>query len=304
MSGLHLFLNGDRGLAVCRGVVEAGRAIAAVHVPARLAASPALAGPLAALGLTPSGVAEVNDPGFVAALAAARPDILVVAGFSSIFRQPLLATARLGVLNLHAGRLPAYRGGSPLNWQILNGEREAGLSVIRMDGGIDTGPVLAAGSLPIGPDDTIADLHAAANDAFPPLVLAAIARMERGETGDVQDEAAAAYWHQRNDGDGRLFWDRLDAARAHAFVRALTRPYPGAFCFLDGRELRILTTRLEPGPPIRGVPGRIVHLQGRGPFVVCRDRALLLTDWRLAGEERGRLPHGGHLIPARHDDDS
>ena len=289
MRGIHVFLNAERGLAVVRSLVDAGHGIDAVHVPpGRLAALAQACSP----GLAVEAVAEVNDPAFVAGLAARRPELLLIAGYSQIFKDPLLAVARLGAINLHGGLLPQYRGGSPLNWQIINGETTAGVSVIRADRGIDTGPVLAEGMVAIGPDDTIGDLHDRANALFPGLVLEALAGLERGERGRLQDEAEAVYWHQRNDDDGRIDWAGMTACQVHDLVRAVTRPYPGAFCWLEGHRLRIFRTSLPP-LTVRGVPGRICHLQGLGPLVVCRDRALLVEDY--AGAEGRALRHGQRL---------
>jgi methionyl-tRNA formyltransferase len=294
MGGVHLFLNGDRGLAVAEALRDAGEPIVFVHVPAAKAQGTPLARRLAELGLRVWGVEDVNAPAFLAELAATAPEVLVVAGYSSIFKAELLAVPRLGVLNLHGGRLPQYRGGSPLNWQIISGESAAGISVIRMDTGIDTGPVLAAGEVPIGAEDTILDVHDRANACFPGLVLAAIAALRRGETGVVQDEGLAAYWHQRNDADGRLRFDRMTARQGHDLIRAVTHPYNGAFCWWNGRQVRIWRSRLLDGAPVRGVPGRVFFLQGLGPLVLFRDTALVLLDWRIEGE-KGRLPAGIHL---------
>ena len=207
----------------------------------------------------------------------------------------MIEAPELGTINLHAGRLPEYRGGSPLNWQIINGEREAGISVVRMGHDIDSGEVLAEERIPISEAVTIADLHERAHALFPDLVLDVVGRFERGKLdGRSQATGNIGYWHQRNDDDGRIDWRHLMARQVFDLVRAVTRPYPGAFADLDGQRLRIYSVEI-PERIIHGVPGRIVWVLGQGPYVVCRDRAVLLKDFALADGTRPRLATGMRL---------
>lgn len=291
---VHVFLNAARGLGVLEALVADGHGIDAVHVPPAAATKPEIAGAAARLGVRLSAVADANAPDFVAAYRAARPRLAVVAGFSTILKRDVHSAPELGTINCHAGKLPRYRGGSPLNWQIMNGEAEAGISVLRVDDGIDSGDVLAEADLAIGPADDIATMHGKANAAFPGLVVATVRRFAAGDfSGRRQDPQAAVYWHQRNDADGRIDW-RTDAARVHDFVRALTTPYPGAFTHLEGRRLRVLRTSLDV-PAVRGTPGRIVHVSGHGPLAVCADRALRLVEWRFEDSGPARLASGARF---------
>jgi len=291
MDRVYLFLNAERGLSVLRALTGAGHGVESVCIPRAAAEKPALKDGVRAAGSTVEAVDDVNARDFVEAYRARKPRLGVVAGFSTIFKSPLVSAPELGTLNCHAGRLPQYRGGSPLNWQILNGEKEAGISVIRMDDGIDSGDVVAETTIPIGAEDDIATLHEKANACFARLVVDAV---KRGEIlGRRQDPAAATYWHQRNDDDGHIVW-RAGARQVHDQVRALTSPYPGAFSYLGDRRVRILKTALDV-PHVRGVPGRILYLQGQGPLVICGDRALKLVSWRFDDAGLPRLPAGARL---------
>ena len=166
---------------------------------------------------------DINTDASLAQLTAYHPNVFIIAGYSTIFKAPLLAIPSLGTLNLHAGPLPEYRGGSPLNWQIINGESKAGISVIRVDEGIDTGPVLAETIIEIGPRDTIRDLHDRANDLFPGLVVEAITRLKsKDPLGRVQTDANAQYWHQRSDVDGHLDFRHMRAVEADRMIRAIS----------------------------------------------------------------------------------
>lgn len=293
MDRIVVFLNGGRGMAVVKAVHKAGHGIDAIVAPAAKAG--ALSGEIEGLGLACWPVENVNDDAFIAELAARSPQLVLVAGFSTILRQPVLDVPALGAINLHGGRLPEYRGGSPLNWQIINGEGRIGISVLRVDEGIDTGDILAEGGFEIGADSDIAEVHERANGLFPQLVLEVLERFDRGEhAGRKQSRDEGGYWHQRNEGDGRLRWERMTARQVHDLVRAVTRPYPGAFGFRGDDKIRVFETGL-PEMRIHGVPGRVCYVQGQGPFVVCSDRAVLLRDYHIENEADGRLRHGVHL---------
>jgi methionyl-tRNA formyltransferase len=295
MDRIVIYLNGARGVSVVRALHGAGHGVAAIVIPAALRDADRIAQAAGEAGSALWREADVNAPIFLERLKAAAPHIGIVAGYSTILRNAPIGIPRHGTLNLHAGRLPDYRGGSPLNWQMINGERRAGISVIRLDEGIDTGDVLASAEIDIGDGDTIADLHARANAMFPDLVLSVLRDVEANSlTSRRQDDAKAAYWHQRNDADGRIDWGRMTAGEVDRFVRALTRPYPGAFCFRDGERVRILASRI-PELMLRGMPGRICRIMGQGPFVICRDRAVLVTEARNDAGEPVTLRHGEHL---------
>ena len=294
MNRLLVFVGGERGLSVARALADADHEIGRVVAPRKVAERADVIGFCDRISATLVGTDNVNDPRIVRDLSDYAPQLSVIAGFPTIFRKSLLGVAERGTINLHGGRLPQYRGGSPLNWQMINGEVAAGISVVRVDEGIDTGEVLAEAEIPIGATDTIADLHKAANERFAALALEVVAGLERGHCpGRPQDEAAAAYWHQRNDGDGRIRWHSQSAKQIFDLVRATTRPYPGAFSKWRERTVRIYAASLS-GPVICGVPGRVLFLQGKGPYVVCRDRAILVES--LEVEEGGEPPrHGAHL---------
>jgi methionyl-tRNA formyltransferase len=238
------------------------------------------------------GVDDVNAPEFIESQLGSS--LFVVAGFSTIFSPGLLNQPTYGTLNLHAGKLPGYRGGSPLNWQIIQGEPELGLSVIRMDERIDCGNVMAQEIFKISLTDTINNAHERADKIFPVLTIEAINRLEAGDSGTAQDEDKACYWHQRSDADGIIDWQNTTAREVSNFVRAITRPYPGAHTSCNGKKLRIYSVSGDV-PVIRGMPGRVLYIQKQGPYVICQDKALLLTDFKCEDDTDFNIPHGAHL---------
>jgi methionyl-tRNA formyltransferase len=294
MTGIVVFLNGDRGLAVLKAVLDSGRFVSAVVTP-KNKSSALLQNILAEREIAHFPIADVNSVESIEVFRAKKPSVFLIAGFSTIFRPPLLDVPRLGTLNLHAGRLPQYRGGSPLNWQLINGESEAGISVIQVDPGIDTGPVMSEATIRINANDTIADLHDRANALFPELVLKALERIENGAPGRAQGEENARYWHQRNDADGKLFFRDMTADQMDRMIRALTAPYPGAWCLYQNRRVRVLSAKI-PGITLKGSPGRICCIQGEGPYVVCADKGILLTEYVIEEGHGEKLRHGQYLL--------
>lgn len=281
--------NKERGAACLRAVLAAGHHVAAVVVHSG-AGTGAVALEARAHGLPVLDPSDVNAPETVAAVAALEADAVVLAGYGQIVRRELLDVARLGCINLHGGRLPQYRGSSPLNWALINGETEIGISVIQVDEGVDTGDVLGERRLPVGPDDTIADVQKRANEQFPGLLLEVLDLVERGAaTPRRQDEAAAVYWPLRFPDDGLILWDALDARAVHNHVRALTDPFPGAFTFHDGRRVRLLRSRQAEGD-VRGEPGRVYRVGEDGLLVCASDRCLWVTAARFADDGSDALP--------------
>lgn len=294
MDGIIVFLNGERGRAVIDALLAARHEVRATVIPAEMTQG-SLRSWLDARGLRVIAATRVNDAAFLGQLHALSPRLAVIAGYPEIFRRPLFELPQLGTVNLHGGRLPQYRGGSPLNWQMINGEVHAGVSVIRVTEGIDSGSLLASGEIPIAPDDTIAEVHAKSHVVFARITLEVVTALESGTLAErAQDENMARYWHQRSTEDGRVRWDLMTAQKANDLVRAVTRPYPGAFCYRDGRRITIWRTRV-PEESIHGVPGRVCYVSGRGPYVICTDRAVLLSEFNAADAEPLVLKNGDRL---------
>ncbi len=302
MQGIHIFMNGQRGCAVVKRLLTAGHGVAAVYLPSRVTIQDSVLNGLDGLGVSLVHVDNPNESQFVAELKEAAPTLIVIAGYSTIFKAPFLNIAPDRIINLHAGALPGYRGGSPLNWQLIMGEKTAGISVIRLEEGIDTGNILGDARFPIGKTDAIAELHEKANALFPDLVLKVVNGMEAGSLDEVeQSQVGAKYWHQRSDEDGRINWNTHTAEQIERFVRALSRPYPGAFSLYGESRVRIFGVSF-PDTDISGQPGRICYIAGKGPYVLCADKALLLTDYFVEnqGNENGEpkqshLPNGGYI---------
>jgi len=293
MDNIYIFLNGERGVRVVEALARVGHGIGGLIVPA--GKRDVVEDITREFSLSVKEVADVNAVEFVEWFVQQAPDLSIIAGFSTIFRSHIISIPTRGSINLHTGRLPQYRGGSPLNWQMINGETEAGISVIEVDEGIDTGPILSEARLPIGTADTIATMHAQANAIFPDLVLGAVAELEsNSHIPRKQDGAEACYWHQRKDADGHVRLDFMGVEDVDRFLRALTYPYPGAFGFVDGQKVRLLRA-VPSNMKIRGTVGRICFIQKQGPYLICKDGALLLKSYHFEGDAERCLHHGDYV---------
>ena len=184
---------------------------------------------------------DVNAATFIKSMRDWDTDLFVVAGYPRIFKKELLGVPKLGTWNCHAGPVPEYRGGSPLNWQIIDGKEDITISLLRMDEGIDTGPVIDTRTFYLGKDETIKDAHDYANTMFTHMVLAAL---RFGAIKVFPQPKSMAYRKQRSDNDGEInmAWS---VERIHNFVRALTHPYQGAWLIRNGKKIRVWSTSTE-----------------------------------------------------------
>jgi methionyl-tRNA formyltransferase len=250
----------------------------------------------AAAGLPYRAPKSPNDAATLAFIRDLGCRVAVMSGYARIVRKDFLGCFPDGVINLHGGPLPSYRGGSPLQWQILRGEREIGISLLFTEEGVDSGPVLESDRFALGPDETIDAVVAKTLPRFERMLLEVLARLRRGALeAKSQDAGQARYFAQRLPGDGWIDWRGMTAQQVHDLVRALSGSYPGAFTFLRGSKLVIETTR-RLDETIVAPPGRVLARRPGGVEVACADRALLVL---AARDEAGRVGSARELLPAR-----
>jgi methionyl-tRNA formyltransferase len=225
---------------------------------------------------------KVRAPEFIDAMRELRPDLIVVVAFGQILPRALLDIPRHGCINVHASLLPRYRGAAPINWCIVNGETETGVTTMQMDVGLDTGAMLLKKATPIDPDEDAQALHDR---------LAVIGAETLAETLDLlvagrlapekQDDALSCYAPMLKKEDGLIDWDREPSAIRN-LVRGLA-PWPGASTFVDGKTLKICRCRVAGGS---GTPGAVLQADRTGLVIACRDGALLIDELQLEGKKR------------------
>jgi methionyl-tRNA formyltransferase len=238
--------------------------------------------------LQPTGLA---DSVLAAELAAARADFFAVVAYGQILPPDLLSLPRRGAVNVHASLLPRYRGAAPINWAIINRERQTGVTTMLMDTGLDTGDILMTAATPIAADDTAATLSVRLARMGAELLAATLARLAAGDLAPrPQDPGAATYAPLLTKADGRIDW-RRPAEAVEALVRGLN-PWPGAFTFCQGQRLKIWRARPVPeegrapaGTVLDGFSDELRVMTGRG--AVCIDE--------LQGASGKRLPTAAFL---------
>lgn len=192
---------------------------------------------------------NVNDPAAVDAIRAAELDWLVIIGWSQIARAEVLAATRLGVLGMHPTLLPVGRGRAAIPWAILLGLKTTGVTLFKLDGGVDTGPIVAQVPVPIGPRETATSLYQRVNEAHRTLILDHWAGIASGVLRlTPQDSTQASIWPGRTPEQGALS-ETMSVDEADRLIRAVTHPYPGAFIERDGRRLRVWSA--EPLPVVK-----------------------------------------------------
>ncbi len=194
--------------------------------------------------------AEARD-----AFAALHLDAAVVVAYGLILPPPILAAPRLGCLNLHASLLPRWRGAAPIQRAIMAGDAETGVAVMRMDAGLDTGPVLLSARVAIGPAATAGELHDEVARLGAPLMVRALAGLADGRlTPRPQAESGVTYADKIDKAEARIAWSR-PAAELDRRIRGLS-PVPGAWFEHDGARIKVLLA--EPLADVSGPPGTVL----------------------------------------------
>ena len=276
---------GARCLSV---VLGRGERVAAVFTHADDPREPAWFESVAALALqyripvyTP---ASPNGPEMLGVLCALEPDLFVSVYYRRLLSPEALALPSIAAVNLHGSLLPKYRGRAPLNWAIVNGERETGVTLHHMAPEADAGDIIAQATVPIGPDDTafvvyrrmIGAAEALLADTYPLIVAGTAPRRP-------QDHRAATVFGARRPEDGRIDWP-WPASRIHNLVRAVTHPYSGAFTAWNGRRLFVWETRLAEANGSHSPPGIIHHVRNDGFVVQAGVGRLLVRSVQAEGD--------------------
>ena len=221
---------------------------------------------------------SLKAPNVVSQLAALHPDVIVVAAFGQILPQSVLDIPRYGCINIHPSLLPRFRGASPVAAAILSGDEVTGVSIILMDKGLDTGPILARAQISISTQDTTGSLTARLSQLAVSLLLEVLVRWPRGEiTPQPQDEASAIYCGSITKEEGEIDW-HLSAIDIWRRVRAFY-PWPGCYTSWRGKQLRIIEAvpLLKTGAPEVGqVVALTPNAEGsKAAFGVCTGDGIL-----------------------------
>lgn len=216
------------------------------------------------------------------------PEFILVVGWYHMIPKRIYKYPRLGTALMHASLLPRYRGGAPVNWAIINGETETGITLFYVDDRYDAGDIIAQKRVTIDFHDTCLAVYQKIMAAAEEMIETCIPLIEKGCAPRIpQDESQATYVPQRRPEDGLVDWE-WDALRVHNWIRAQTHPYPGAFTFVSGRKLYIWQAEPvdvpEPSVRARTKPGEVLgFILGKGMLVQTGAQRLLVRRAQFDG---------------------
>ena len=215
-------------------------------------------------------------------IAAARPDVLVVAAYGLILPQAVLDIPARGALNIHASLLPRWRGAAPIQRALLAGDAQSGITIMQMDAGLDTGPMLRQEGIPITKEDDAQTLHDKLAALGASMIVDVLADTAAGRgRASPQQAAGVSYARKIDKPEARLDWS-APAVVLERKVRAM-RPLPGALCTLRGEAVKVWRAELAEGS---GAPGSVLAARPDGVLVACGEGALRLTELQRAGGKR------------------
>jgi len=238
----------------------------------------------------------LSDPDFLGRLAEIAPDLGVVIAFGHILKPELLELPKRGCLNVHASLLPRLRGPAPIAWAILTGETETGVTTIRMDPGMDTGPIFMQKSIEIAPEETAGTLHDRLAELGAEALVETLQGLEQGSLRPrAQDHGQATYAPKFKKTDGLLDFCR-PARELERRVRALD-PWPGAFFHWQRKAIKVWKAAVVSAS---GQAGQVLAADKEGITVACSADALRLTELQPPGKRRMSAAEflAGHLLPA------
>ena len=249
----------------------------------------------AAFGIPVIQPETVRSENFHQRMRQLAPDLFVVVAFGQILPPSLLAIPAMGAVNVHASLLPRHRGAAPIQWAIIEGDEETGVTTMMMDKGMDTGDILLMEKTAITADETAAELHDRLSEMGAPLLLATIRRLQSGDLMPTpQDPEKATYAPMLKKTDGEIDWSQ-PAERIARRIRGMT-PWPGAYTFSDGMRLKIFKARVlerdisvPPGTILECMPGELRVATGKSALAISE----------IQGKSGKRLPIDDFLCGCR-----
>ena len=226
-------------------------------------------------------------------------DVCVVAAFGQIIPASILHMKKYGCINVHASLLPKYRGAAPIQWAVIDGEKESGVTIMQMDEGLDTGDMLAKAIVPLDEKETGGSLFDKLSEAGGRLCVETLAKLEKGEiTPEKQGESPTAYASMLDKKMGNIDWNK-SAVVIERLVRGLN-PWPSAYTHLDGKTLKIWACDVLPQSASKGESGEILEVTKDAIHVQTGDGILMLREIQLAGKARmdaGAFLRGYKVVP-------
>ncbi|MBF0479696.1 MAG: methionyl-tRNA formyltransferase [Candidatus Omnitrophica bacterium] len=211
-------------------------------------------------------------------------DVFVVIAYGRFLTSAILALPKICSINVHGSLLPKYRGAAPINWAILNGETESGVTIIRLNAQMDAGDIISQVKIPIGPDETSVDLRRQMMNAGCQLLSDTLKNLNIQTTGQAQDERLVSLAPKLNKSLGLIDWTK-SAQVIHNQIRGL-QPWPLAHTFLKGKSLSVFSSQIFDIPASQNEPGTIIQIIDQGAVIMTGQGALLIKEVQPAGSRR------------------
>ncbi len=236
-------------------------------------------------GLTVLQPRRLKDPEFVARLQALEPELMVVTAYGRILTHEMLALPSVGFLNVHASLLPRHRGAAPINWALIRGDQETGVTIMWVTYEVDTGPLFLQERVPILPEDNAGTLAAKLAERGGALLVKALELLHRGEGVKIpQPETGVTYAPPISAEMRLIHWER-PAPEVSGWIRGLD-PKPGAYTLFQGKRVRLFGARVEKPEGRMAVPGAAMGLLAGRLEVACSDGTVSIQELQLAGHKR------------------
>ncbi len=229
---------------------------------------------------------KVKTPEAVEELRKYEADVFVVAAFGQILSKEILTMPRFGCVNIHASLLPKYRGASPINWCIINGEQETGVTIMQMDEGVDTGDILSTVTVPIAQDETAESLFEKLSKEGAKLIVDTLPKLERGELTPIkQDDAKSSHTKMMHKSLGKIDWQK-SAVEIERLVRGLNS-WPSAYTYMNGKSVKLWRCAVADND-FDGMEraGELVNVTKNAIDVACGRGILQICELQLEGKKR------------------
>ncbi|MEJ2689253.1 MAG: methionyl-tRNA formyltransferase [Deltaproteobacteria bacterium] len=227
---------------------------------------------------------RIKTEEFLDQLRAYRPDLIVVTAYGRILPKALIELPTHGTINVHASLLPKYRGAAPIQWAVINCEKETGVTIMQMDEGLDTGDILLPGRLSIDEDDTAGSLAEKLSGLGGRLLTEALDLLKKGKLlAKKQDESQATFAPLLDKEQGRIQWE-MPAARISCLIRGLD-PWPSAYTFLGEERFRFFRPQVL-GQTVNAKPGTLVGIRKDGLQISTGDGLLTVAEVQREGSRR------------------
>lgn len=229
---------------------------------------------------------KVREKEFTEALRNLSPDVIVVAAFGQIITKEILEIPRFGCINVHASLLPAYRGAAPIQWAVINGEKESGVTIMQMDEGLDTGDMIDKVVVPLAQDETGGSLFDKLSQAGARLCVKVLKDLEEGKAVREKqpEESTTPYASMISKKMGEINWSQ-PAGSIEQLIRGLD-PWPSAYTKLQGKTLKLWKARVVEEKQEKGRPGEVVQVEKEAFFVQTGEGILKIEELQMEGKKR------------------